>query len=1715
MRVLLTFPNLILSRLNFACLVFTRLLYKFMALIICVVCSLNAIGDHHIDEEKNIVNPTPWVWEGIENLHDASQGVERLQQTPQGQKVDIKANGSAIFQVPKGYWLKLHSKPLKDNNPPPLWYSPGNGLFVPAPLKAHKHQNKDNQKIWLLAPPLENNLTFILKNSENKTQTWWISRALTPSIKQHHLFREPIDSQTNNFSWHYQTSLGKHLQLTDLKENQNYSIDLQGPAQWQLESRLVIDDSQPWQRFTNISLSLNGQDWQNWRLHPNRDDSGTLNDDTCQLLTSHPESLTVSLPKGKHRLSFRAPQAMKVRLLKMNKNPFLIQSNSSSINAQSMERKLSEKSSPMLQPEYNAQLLNDFFSGVIKPLSVQASQHESASQIQQKHNTLKLIQHRYQVWRPLSTSGSELMQQSAWLVDVKKRNRHTSFDRYFFENTNTKRKKDILLKLSPGKSVRLQAPNQAKNHTIKLSLPIQKGAFDMTLKSHNGKKIKWLWRPLLMNEDELDVSSTENLSVLAISPPHQQALATASGFTSLPHDSFPISISHNAAQALWLSPFYQDATTFSLNEGSWLRALEQLEADQMLTLITQSHRPKAVNSTQKIAKEAIKLQKLKDQVWLDWQPLRRWLSNNRQTWSSGLSTEQFENKPLRHEALQDFIKRLGDQADYPLLSQLLKGMAIKDPDSSRRQQALDWLFTFYFNEQNTANLSAYHSWQFQQNPQAHIQPLADWLARQGQSKLALKLYKLNNTFNHHLPYQYVKLQQNWQQDQEPLTALQKTWHSIFNLTWQQALDNSQALSKSHPWRVFIKQNPHNVTSSNWFDKIKQLPFSQLSYEHNPVDWLNWIKNTPTISSSNKPKLGDKKASQFLVPVSLNPTHSHGSVQLYQAKRNLYFQMAQASSKTPVQYSVVGPIDMQVSIRLQHNHHSKQAPLDDWIEINNNGQKKWLPIINSQPSKNLKTFSSETKAPGNTYQLNLSLGPGLHQLSLRPQNHKALISARVFSPALLRNLVKNIQGNPQALNDKNDSNMPIDLQAKYLPAQSILDNINIHYIQDCQKQNSLIFNEEKTPNIQWSKVVRASQWQAEHTLQSRPLDLKNWPKSKKSVDKYMASIEQAEQLLLSALWHWPKISLEQKSHWLALGNAVAHPHKQKTFIRKLANKLNQQYSWQPEQIIISSAGQRRSNASDNSEYIAERERLLWAGKKPSGQRLSGHNQLAVITRFKRKTVVRVDLSLKNFPYRQSPPGSVLITLNDKKLKTVSLQKQNTIRLSIPSGQQKLAIRLIEPNQDHWLYVKAEALLKGKWQPLLNNKQKTYDVATRQQPLELYLDRPSWLRIDEFKQGKVAHSFKYQNKAGPFIFKASSAQSMVRVLSLQARLDDAALSSFQFPSHHDPVLDNTLAEREWIWSMGQDNLFTSAKLKNSSNYTDGVYLQYQSRQDFDSDRSDSLRETFMQAGWRHRRKLECQSCYWRSDLFARKHTKEAIQVMGTHQSLQGTWSQSTWSWQLRQSLFIQNNESTPFKWLGSGTLKQRHHINQTLQHGHQVQVFSRYLSEDDPNFITDNDIYSAYQVQHPWGVRLEETLSGRPWLDSRWRGHARLVSNDLENSLKAEYLQAGFSWYQYIKPMELSVQYRHRTYLQDEDRELAVHKPVMGLNIKYWQVLHSGNILQWQARFEEDLDRNELAFTLEVSWDFNRGRALTDFSPSESAFYRLRQLDIFPESKGEQH
>ncbi|MFY0641076.1 MAG: hypothetical protein JXR16_08525 [Bermanella sp.] len=1680
-----------------------------MPFMFYVLCIANVFANEASLQGAQLPSFSAWSWEGINNLHPASQNSSLGKLSISGQEITIQPNGSAFFSVPKGYWLRLIShvySPKAGIQPdskilkPDLWYSTGNGLFIPAFVQSSRYEidntkkidlekNNFNKKIslepakqWTMTSPVDKDLIVMLKNPSDQKVNWYISRAFLQKTIIDESMIDIISSNKNDMTWHFESHPGKHVQLSQLEKHQRYEIELNGPGQWKLETRLMQDAWQPWQRFVNISLKLNENHWKDWRIHPNIDNSRTLESNHCERLSSHPETIKIYLPKGKHRLSFDAPQIMGVRIAKIG-DELLFEHNQSS---QLKKNDSTGIHSAKVEYEYDGILLKDYLSGNIKHDYLNFFQKENEDQQDKIIKTIDLIQQRYHVWRPLIVKTNKIEQKSAWLIDVKKRNEHDGRDRFILNDDGLDRAQKILHRVNPAQEIILQSPLNQPDSLLKLSFSLQDKPFEITLKNRHGKKETWYWHPDLMDKSTLDSASNNDFSALALEKETKniRALAVASGSISLTQDDFPITVRNSSNQAVWLSPSYRGALSFSLDEETWLRALEQLGVKQMLALLKQTKRPLEQSLNQTSSKQWSDAQHLADLVWQDWQPLRSWLLSYQKIWSQRLIHDEYEKNPIRYESLAALIERLNEKGDFALLSQTLKAIAVKDSDKNRQDEAMNWLLDYYMSNEDSSNLSAYHSWKFLKNPEQHLSVFAKWLLSQGQSKMALRLFKLDNTVNGNLAYQQALLQESWRQHDNEQSPLLNVWHALWFQDWKQAKNKSDELIEGSPWKDFLKSIPS---------------------KYNPAEWMSWIATSPNTYIHKNEKIGD----ELHIPITLSTDHNAGFAQLYQPQRNLYFQMALSNPITSADYSVIGPIEMYISVRLKHKNNDENLTIDDWIEIENNGNKNWFPLINSHSNTDIELLSDDENLVGNRHIIKLKLGSGLHKLKIRPLIYSSLVSAQVLSRPLFSNVVKSIQKSASSVmsdfkSNNDEEGFVSTFRESLLVADSLLNDINITYLNECRESNGGFLSESyQRNNVAWSQSRLASDWEVKHGLK------KITSISHTKSDNPLKDVNEIEQHLLNGLWKLPKLTPEQSLNWVTQANSIAHPYQRYANIRLLNNKINSNYSFQPVDMIIASAGTRRTKGRNESEFIAEREKQLWLGKKPVGERLYGYNQLGFITRFNRETPVRLILNQVRYPYQQAPFSEIRINLNNKLLKTINLSPtQKTFVINIPAGQQRVTFALLNPSKEHWVYVQAQANFNGKWQAIINPDYKRYEVATTAQPLELYLDRPSWLRIDKYVGGKVTHEYQYQSESGSLLLKPMDGerQLMLRVLSLQENTDKERLETYSFETHNTGFPHNATLALQPPTRAIDKFVLSGNHLESIGNDTDGVYVQYQSRRDFDSDAENSVQEKFIEVGWRHRKKLNCLSCYWRSDLFSRKHTQNNIGLVGTQQWLQGAWAQSSWSWQITHSLYLQTTESVPFKWSALGSLKYSHGINNSLRHGHQVDVFTRYFSENSPDFFTDNDVYSSYQNQHKWGVRIEETITGRPWFDSFWRGHLRLVSNELDTSSKAEYAQVGFGIRQYFRPVEVGLDYHHRSYLKDEDRKNIINKPILGLQINYWQGFTTGEMLQWKLSVTNDLDQGEYAVLLEASWNMSRGRGLNDYRPSETAFYDLHRSDV---------
>lgn len=1628
---------------------------------------------------------TQWTWSPVTTLQKKSHAAKLDLINQLESELTLAAHGTAYIELPKSHWLRLtintknndDNKLLFDKTSRYIWQSIGNGLYLPSHLIVEKNQPTTQKNTGLIRGHDRWTTLFKIQNPINEPIKLNISMAKARSLpyKKSFHFNQVEPLNIGHQDWHYLSSQKQYMQLKQYTDNETITLDLQGPGSWKLETRLLYDN-QDWQRFIDIPISLNNEYWINWRLHPSIDHSGALHNSQCNVLTSYPETYHFSLPAGHHRLTFSAPQSMFLRLLKNDEEPYLISKNSHLKNSDSTTiRNLTLKEN-FFDHEYGNQfefdnaILNGFYSGSITQKDIETALH-SESQLNKPSNywlhhssVFKEIIQRYQRWKPLTITHGIQTPNKAWLVPIKPIDPKKDTDRYIRKSKHLDINLNNLINIKQNSYVELHAPSKKDTYQIRLQLPIYSTDFDLTIIDRHGNKQYWQWRPEHLSVDQFEIQSGKHLTELYSTGQEytDQAWLTVAGEMTLNANDFPIRLSHNANHEILFSPFYKDVRHFSLDQNSWERAVNTLGRKHILTLLT---------NDQNVQTSRHPL--LEKKISQDLIPIKEWLFHSRQTWSVRLNKTNDSNARLQHESIDSLARRLSKKGEYKLLTDILKGIAIQDSNTARRSQAMKWLYEYYVKNDDSIHLNAYHSWQFSHNPEQHLPILANWLIKQGQSKLALRLYSLFKSDEYNLSKYYTILKHYWLPSNSTESSLHALWQSIWKQDWDQALRHSQNLKQSDKWQGFMKAIPHH------------------DHQEDPIKWLAWLQSSPDSNVS--------------VPVTLLPKKQAGSALVYNDLKKKGFQLANAQPNDPIEYEIIGPVDVQFHFRLQHKNTEPNERLNDWVEINHHAQKtKWFPIFHSRISDDLSLVPNHIGSPGSIKQLNVSFGPGLHTLKIKALSSTLLVNANIHTPVLFSELMDEIQNGHLATNYfTSNLGAKTSIQDQPMSASEKLKNTPIHQLGLCidNPLENFLNDNDYASTVNWQTPDEGDIWQAPHTLQSIQ---SSWSIPSKVIT---ADENSLEQTLLNILWHWPDIIPENQAKIVAHINHLVQGMSLSSHVRALMNQLNRPYTWEKENLIISSAGTKKINQFIESDFLNERQHLIFQGNTVKGERLYGHNQFGLMLDFNKKTQIRLKFSQMALPFQYAPDSTLLITLNQKEIKTVTLSdKQAVINLSIPAGRQQLRVKLLEPSSDHWIYIQADAYILDQWVNVIQPRSTKFYVSTHDQPLVLHLNQTRWLRIEEYKNDKTIQTYQLKKDSGTLTLKPEKGQNaaLYRVFSFQEKTSSQPLLPISIEKE---PFDETLRYTD-TQLLSKSPLFLpeySADTNNKNRTsTNGLYYQHSIRYDFDDLSSDQPSQTYNEFGWRHRRPLNCLSCYWRSDVYGRSHSDTETQLIGATLWMQGDMPYSNnWSWRTKQELLYSHTYSDAWRWAGSGNLINSYTINESIALRHNLELFAQHLSFTPSNLPQDTDLYSQYKRDHTWGIKVEESLHYRPWLDSLLSGHFRLVSNELETTIEPDYLQAGFAWHQYWQPMQFSVNYRHRTYLVDQQRDDTHHQPTLGLNIKFWHHFNGQDLIQYQARLNRNLNNQDYIVTFEISWNMANSMGFHHFMPSENAFHSLKR------------
>ncbi len=852
------------------------------------------------------------------------------------------------------------------------------------------------------------------------------------------------------------------------------------------------------------------------------------------------------------------------------------------------------------------------------------------------------------------------------------------------------------------------------------------------------------------------------------------------------------------------------------------------------------------------------------------------------------------------------------------------------------------------------------------------------------------------------------------------------------------------------------------------------------------------------------KLGSNSATEHpLPPVWRDAGHlitgERSTRWIYNPALDRVFERHQVGPDVPVRLEVTGPLELTFSLNLLHTR--AQESLNDWVELTHNGQTYDVPILASRVRGNLTPVGDSEARLGSQQRLTVALSEGRHTLHLNTRQHTALLGIEYLAPNY-RELPAPWAGQPEACDQFLST-----LEKAVGASDSEQVMVTTDYIKAAPSvRRTLQQNCDASDNGKGDKNATNSRSASGKLLSMQP-------SPHRAIGDDAAATTEAK---LTSILDTP--DFQSSPALIARANQLASSEPGNPRVQQLLAAINQQQFWIREELVTESAGMvgfESDGWAPESDFLERRYPLL-GGKRQTGESLLfGRNGRGFQLSPQTTTEYRLQLRLDKVAFQQIPPVTMELIDNNRAIRNIELSEtspEKTVTFELEPGQHKLTLRLKNPTSGHWVFARLEyreRATRGSWTPAINESQRFYHLVTRQEPLTIYVDQPSWLRIESFDGSQWFSQFVYQPEAGFRTFHRRELRGQyARVYSLRHQPDrtplDPVVSPPELPvqtTESDTRHSNTLTADAAL-------IHDAFKPEREDSGTHGLFADLRQRPDFDT--RDSREERFLEAGYRYRRQFSEQNLHWQSDNFARLHQDSDIRVIGTRNAF--IWRPERRHWRLGANAngFWQlgsedNNRGSLLSGnvYGAGRLP----VGDNVEIRHHLSVFHHWLSERNSgtNRDFDNDVFSTYKRDHRRGVDWQESLAYSPFNDTQLTTSLGLRSNDDFNLFAPDRFSLDVNWKQYWRQFRFELGAQSRWLQQDDDRSEARTQALVRGEVSRFHWQDNGQRWETGLALGYDLDSRDLRLSLSFSWDFAGQKRLTDFRP-ESLSFREREQAV---------
>lgn len=576
------------------------------------------------------------------------------------------------------------------------------------------------------------------------------------------------------------------------------------------------------------------------------------------------------------------------------------------------------------------------------------------------------------------------------------------------------------------------------------------------------------------------------------------------------------------------------------------------------------------------------------------------------------------------------------------------------------------------------------------------------------------------------------------------------------------------------------------------------------------------------------------------------------------------------------------------------------------------------------------------------------------------------------------------------------------------------------------------------------------------------------------------------------------------------------------IQALASTVrNRGSGWHSVTSVAQSAGVRRvpiRGWSPETPSLRVRRALL-GNRFGSGEVLGGGQALTLEMHNLVPTRIRISVREITMLTADHGPVSLDLLLDHQPVGSLRLRDQGitwrTLEISEGNHEVRVEARARTFGQSVHLLIEEYLPDADRWIAISPERTRTYQVATREEPIVYQPAGPTWIRVDEYQDGVVSPVYRFVN--GP---------REKLVLRAEGRQDSAFYRIFEYVARPRPlrlkridptpgaVAEAPVASVEAASLTRQPVFHDRLTLGRQEDGSPSLYAKYALRKTTDPDGiGGTNRDHALDLGleYRKRTRADGQTSYLSSAIFVRE-PDTGDPLLGLRSRLDRYRTGSPWSVGGQAALYLQNLDDVSGPAWGArlhAHVSHRYAYSPQTRQTVTLQPFLRGLGLSDTEAaraVPDPDLYSRYKRDHRYGAHLGWSGRHDLFADTRLYARSSLQTNEDLNIFAPDRVDGTIGVDQKLGPLDVGLAYRSRFFFNDADRSEGVTRNRYTLFGEWAHWSHSGSRLNLRVEAARDVERGLWTSSATLAWHFGAGREYTDFRPGEILFRNLRELDL---------